>query len=315
MTHLSQQAVKRKRSASIEQVSLGGRARDSTVSTSAVRLPFSFSHVLSTDDAQQLSSFADFSDRAEEREGDEDELEEEDDYADDDVDELNGSIASSTSSRNFLPTRSPGRSSTTAKSAASLSNSNAHSSKIELLAQRLSGVTGIPFAKCLETVARVPKEELNAVDASAPIPATLFPSALALTTFAPPATTSSSATHKSTKRSNPTEDREDGRKVVRSHDPNRPAFSYSALIGQAILSTSDKRMRLAEIYEYVTANYPYYTKNECGWQNSIRHYLSLQPVFAKMTDQGSVNRSFFGVESVLTALCVAARRERRDVTG
>lgn len=40
----------------------------------------------------------------------------------------------------------------------------------------------------------------------------------------------------------------------RPHDPNRPNFSYSALIGQAILSQPDKRMRLADIYDFVTSN-------------------------------------------------------------
>jgi hypothetical protein len=49
----------------------------------------------------------------------------------------------------------------------------------------------------------------------------------------------------------------DGKQNVRyqrPHDPNRPNFSYSALIGQAILSTPEKRLRLAEIYDYVTNN-------------------------------------------------------------
>ncbi|ORY86688.1 hypothetical protein BCR35DRAFT_44698 [Leucosporidium creatinivorum] len=43
-------------------------------------------------------------------------------------------------------------------------------------------------------------------------------------------------------------------RTQRPHDPNRPNFSYSALIGQAILSAPDKRLRLAEIYEFVTNN-------------------------------------------------------------
>ncbi|KDE04407.1 hypothetical protein MVLG_05197 [Microbotryum lychnidis-dioicae p1A1 Lamole] len=73
-------------------------------------------------------------------------------------------------------------------------------------------------------------------------------------------------------------------RIQRPHDPNRPNFSYSALIGQAILTAPLKRLRLSEIYDFVTNNYSYYKKNECGWQNSIRHNLSLQPVFKKIPD-------------------------------
>ncbi|GAA5997203.1 uncharacterized protein JCM10292_000096 [Rhodotorula paludigena] len=65
-------------------------------------------------------------------------------------------------------------------------------------------------------------------------------------------------------------------------DPNtKPRYSYAALIGQALFSTEDHRMALADIYAWVMARYPYFKKGDAGWQNSIRHNLSLNPCFIK----------------------------------
>lgn len=65
-------------------------------------------------------------------------------------------------------------------------------------------------------------------------------------------------------------------------DPNaKPAYSYAALIGQALFSTSDLKMALADIYVWIMQLYPYFKKGESGWQNSIRHNLSLNPCFIK----------------------------------
>lgn len=61
----------------------------------------------------------------------------------------------------------------------------------------------------------------------------------------------------------------------------KPAWSYAALIGQAIFSTETRKISLAEIYTFIMASYPYYKKEDSGWQNSIRHNLSLNECFIK----------------------------------
>jgi forkhead transcription factor HCM1 len=61
----------------------------------------------------------------------------------------------------------------------------------------------------------------------------------------------------------------------------KPSHSYANLIGMAILRAPNRRLTLAHIYKWISDTYVFYRGQETGWQNSIRHNLSLNKAFQK----------------------------------
>ncbi|XP_037545858.1 forkhead box protein K1 isoform X1 [Nematolebias whitei] len=99
-------------------------------------------------------------------------------------------------------------------------------------------------------------------------------------------------------------------------DESKPPYSYAQLIVQAISSAPDKQLTLSGIYAHITKHYPYYRTADKGWQNSIRHNLSLNRYFLKVArsqdepGKGSFWRIDSASESKLVEQAFRKRRQR-----
>lgn len=63
----------------------------------------------------------------------------------------------------------------------------------------------------------------------------------------------------------------------------KPRYSYVAMIAKSIQDSKEGKLKLSRIYDYIKLKFPYYKHLKSkGWQNSIRHNLSLNECFVKL---------------------------------
>jgi len=70
----------------------------------------------------------------------------------------------------------------------------------------------------------------------------------------------------------------------------KPYLSFAQLIAEALNNAPGKTLVLSDIYKAINAKYPYYKLENKGWQNSIRHNLTLNKYFIK----GNKSSGFVG---------------------
>lgn len=99
-------------------------------------------------------------------------------------------------------------------------------------------------------------------------------------------------------------------------DGKKPQYSYAALIGMSILRAPGRRLTLAQIYKWISDSFAYYRVSQTGWQNSIRHNLSLNKAFIKQErpkdDPGKGN--YWAIEPGMETQFIKDKASRRPAS-
>lgn len=72
-------------------------------------------------------------------------------------------------------------------------------------------------------------------------------------------------------------------KKYNGEDAQKPPLSFACMIFMSLESSPTKTLPVKEIYEWIQWKFPFYRSASAGWKNSVRHNLSLNKCFKKVT--------------------------------
>lgn len=76
---------------------------------------------------------------------------------------------------------------------------------------------------------------------------------------------------------------------------SKPSLSYIALIAKVILSSPSLKLNLASIYRAMEEQFPHLRSRGVGWRNSVRHNLSVNDCFVKVSRCEDGRGHYWGV--------------------
>ncbi|KAF7662430.1 hypothetical protein LDENG_00236200 [Lucifuga dentata] len=76
---------------------------------------------------------------------------------------------------------------------------------------------------------------------------------------------------------------------------SKPSLSYIALISKVILSSPSQKLNLSSIYRTMEEQFPYLRSRGPGWRNSVRHNLSVNDCFVKVSRCEDGRGHYWGV--------------------
>ena len=82
------------------------------------------------------------------------------------------------------------------------------------------------------------------------------------------------------------------RPPLKERQQGKPAETYVALIGKALLSSTTGSMTLSQIYDHIMEAYPFYRTTTLAWRNAVRHNLAINNCFVK-AGRTEVGRGFY----------------------
>lgn len=97
---------------------------------------------------------------------------------------------------------------------------------------------------------------------------------------------------------------------IDSHE--KPPYSYATLIGMSILSHPAKQLTLSQIYTWISETFKYYRREDVGWQNSIRHNLSLNKAFVKGMKSKDGKGHFWCIKAECEDLFLKAKNNKKS---